>query len=1281
MIRIFITLYRFFRTHRIMFYALCVLLPAVMIYLAWQIRLQEDINSFMPQTEDTRYTGKVFKNIKIKDKIAVLVTSKDTAHPATPETMMEGCEAFFAQLQQTPAGKSHIKKIQSTVDNRLTEALHRYVMDYLPIFLDTADYVRLDSLLERENLEKYMARQYARLFSPWSMVSSKFMAADPLGLSENILKDLAALEPDGHYTIYDEHIFSDDKQYLVAFISPVFGAGELSNNEALVEAIERVIAAVERQYPALSVSYFGGIPVGIYNARQIKSDAFLAMMITALAIGLVILFAFRRKSALPLILLPVLAGGLFALALMYVLQGAISTIAVGAGSVILGVALSYSIHVFCHSLHAQSAEQVIRELAYPMTIGSFTTIAAFASLAFMHTEALHDFGLFSCFTLLGTTLCCLVFIPHLLSFRPQQPGRLMRLIEKWNACPFEKNYLLIGLVALVFGVSCFFCGKVTFNADMEQLSYMPASFAQAEAVLNNTFQDNYKTVYFVSVGHTPDEALSHYRQAAQKCHALKEKLLIKEYSSAHHLLIPIAEQQRRIDYWNRYWTPGKRAFLQTNLPETGKKYTFKAQNFDAFLHRLEKDYQPADYTQEDFLDAFVLNEWIDYADGLPMAIIQAQLLEENKEQVYRAFGEDKNTVILDKAYFAGKLSALVNNDFNTLLYIVSIVVFLSILVSYGRIEIAAVTFLPMVMSWVIILGLMALFGIEFNVINIIISTFIFGIGDDFSIFVSDGLLLEYKTGQKILTSHKTAIFFSAFAVTAGMGAMIFSQHPALYSISITSVIGMLTIIVIAYTVQPFIFRLFITGRTAKRNFPHTWYSLFITITALTIFVAGSLFLTLVSYILIFFPAGKKSKQAFFHYLLYYFGFLQLYAMCNEKKVRQNPAHETFEKPAVIIANHQSVIDIMQMLTLHPKIIMVTKEWVSRSPLFGKVARFAGFVDITKGYEPAVAHIRQYMDDGYSVVIFPEGTRSPDGKLHRFHKGAFYLAEALKADIIPVLLYGHGQAMSKDDYLYLKDAVLATKILPRMPYREGETYRERHKYMTRLFKKEHAAFAEETDRAGNPYYRYKLMKNYLYKGPALEWYLRIKAALEKNYKLFAQLVPAKAVVTDLGCGYGFLSYMLAFQSDEREITGIDYDAGKIATAQNNFSRTGRLQFVAADISAYAFPPSDVFILNDVLHYLPEEKQYGVLRQCVQRLNAGGKIIIRDGDRDNRRKHALTRLSEFFSIRLLKFNKADHTLHFMTASDMEAFAQRNNLSLAIVENSKYNSNKIYVFSRKQ
>ncbi|MDR1405665.1 MAG: 1-acyl-sn-glycerol-3-phosphate acyltransferase [Prevotellaceae bacterium] len=1276
MIRIFITLYRFFRTRRILFYALCGLSAAAMICLAAQIRFQEDINSLMPQTEDTRYIEKVFKNSRIKDKITVLITSGDTTHPAPPETMIQACDAFFMQLQQTPVGKSHIKKVQSKADSRLAESLHHHVMDNLPIFLDTADYVRLDSLLQRENLQEYMARQHAQLLAPWSMVSAKFMAADPLNLSGNVFRHLEALKPDIRYTIYDGHIFSNDKRYLMAIISPVFGAGELSGNKALVAEIERTVAAVEQQYPALAVSYFGGIPVGIYNARQIKSDALLAMILTALTMGLVITFAFRRKSAIPLILLPVLAGGLFALALMYVIQGAISTIAVGAGSVILGVALSYSIHVFCHSLHAQSAEQVIRELTYPMTIGSFTTIAAFASLAFMHTEMLHDFGLFSCFTLLGTTLCCLTFIPHLLTFKPQKPGRLMHLIERWNACPFEKKYGLIALVALLFGVSCFFCGKVTFNAGMEQLNYMPASLAQAEDILTNTFQGQYKTVYLVSVGSTPGEALTHYRQTERKCRELKEKSLIKAYSSAHRLLIPAAEQQRRIDAWNRYWTPAKTALLKTALPEAGGKYKLKQQPIDSFLQRLDRDYRPVDYTNPEFLDTFVLNEWIDCAGGLPMAITLAQLPEENKEQVYQTFADDTNTVILDKAYFAGRLSTMVRNDFNALLYIVAIIVFLSILISCGRIEIAAITFLPMAMSWIIILGMMALFRIEFNIINIIISTFIFGIGDDFSIFVSDGLLQEYKTGQKILTSHKTAIFFSALAVTAGMGAMIFSRHPALYSVSVTSLIGMLAVILISYTVQPLIFRLLITGRTAKRKFPHTWYSLLLTTAALAIFVTGSLLLTLAGYILLLVPLRKKHKQSFFHHLLYGFAFLQIYAMPNVRKTRRNPARETFKKPAVIVANHQSVIDIMQMLTLHPKIIMVTKQWVSRSPLFGRIARFAGFADITRGYEHAITHIRQYMRDGYSVVIFPEGTRSPDGKIQRFHKGAFYLAEALRADIVPVVLCGHGQAMSKDDCLYLKDAAIAMNILPRIPYSRDTDYREQCRHTARLIKKEHDALAAETDRDGNPYYRCKLMKSYLYKGPVLEWYLRIKTAIERNYDLFEHLVPATATVTDIGCGYGFLAHMLAFRSPGRTVTGIDHDAEKTAVARHTFSGTARLQFITADASEYALAPADIFILNDVLHYLPEDRQDALLLRCVKNLRPGGKIIIRDGDRESRRKHRLTQLSEFFSVRLIHFNKTSHALRFITASGVEAFARRHRLRLTVVKSSKYSSNSLYV-----
>lgn len=95
----------------------------------------------------------------------------------------------------------------------------------------------------------------------------------------------------------------------------------------------------------------------------------------------------------------------------------------------------------------------------------------------------------------------------------------------------------------------------------------------------------------------------------------------------------------------------------------------------------------------------------------------------------------------------------------------------------------------MVITWVWILGIMGLFGLQFNLINIIISTFIFGLGDDFSIFITDGLTVKFKKGKATLASHKVSIFLSAVTVLIGLGALIFAKHPALKSIALISIIG------------------------------------------------------------------------------------------------------------------------------------------------------------------------------------------------------------------------------------------------------------------------------------------------------------------------------------------------------------------------------------------------------------------------------------------------------------------------------------------------------------
>ena len=114
-----------------------------------------------------------------------------------------------------------------------------------------------------------------------------------------------------------------------------------------------------------------------------------------------------------------------------------------------------------------------------------------------------------------------------------------------------------------------------------------------------------------------------------------------------------------------------------------------------------------------------------------------------------------------------------------------------------------------------------LFGIPFNIVNIIISTLIFGLGDDYSLFIMDGLLKEYKTGQKNLDSYKSSIFLSAITTLAGLGVLIFAKHPALQSIAIIAIIGIACVVMMSQVLIPFLFHLVIKNRASKKKFPWT----------------------------------------------------------------------------------------------------------------------------------------------------------------------------------------------------------------------------------------------------------------------------------------------------------------------------------------------------------------------------------------------------------------------------------------------------------------------------
>lgn len=1283
MTQFFIGLYDYFERHKILFYLSLISCVLLMGFFALQVRFEENITQFFPDTKDSQNTIKVFDNLKIKDKIIIMLSSADTCHQVEPDSLIEAA----GQLQQTlteKAGGTLIKGIFAQVDQSLIGGATDFVYEHLPLFLTDTDYQRFDSLLTEKGIQAIMQKNYTNLLSPAGIALRSYILRDPLGLGSEALKHLQDFQLEANYEIYDEHIFSKDGSTLLMFITPVFSTGSTGKNDELIKILEEELQHVQGESPTIRAEYFGGPSVGVYNARQIKKDTILTSSLALLIIIVFISLVFKRKRSIPLIITPVLFGGLFALFLIFFIKGSISAIAVGAGSAVMGIALSYSIHMLAHQNHVSTVQQLIKEIAYPLTVGSFTTIGAFMGLIFTSSDLLRDFGLFASLALVGTTLFCLIYLPHFLKGQADvKQGCILRIIEKINAYSYEKNKWLVGGILLITVICLFTSQKVGFNNDMMSLNYEPQHLKQSEEKLMQLFDSDEKTVLFVSVGKDMNQATETYAMTNQKLLALKDQGLIKDYASASQFLISPQEQQLRLKKWKDYWTDEKQQQIREQLETAAAEYRFRPGSFDPFYQWLNQPFGEYHYTaQEDDLSGKLLNEWQTSADSITMLISQIRISDQNKETVYQHFSKDQDVVIFDRSYFANKWVSAINDDFYLILYISSFLIFFALWFSYGRIELTLMSFLPMLVSWVIILGLMGILGIEFNIINIILSTFIFGIGDDFSIFIMDGLQNKYRTGQKVLNSHKTAIFFSAFTTVVGMGALVFAKHPALQSISLISILGMIAVVLVAYTIQPLIFRFFIAGPTSKGLPPYTLIGLIRTVLLFLLFFIGCIFLRVLIAVLYLVPVRKSSKQRLVCRLIQITCKGILLLATAVKKEHINKANERFQHPAIIIANHQSFIDILVLLSLSSKILMVTNHWVWHSPFFGAIIRYVDFYYIGEGYEQYMERMRKKVKEGYSIAIFPEGTRTYNGKMKRFHKGAFYLAETLQLDILPILLYGNNKIIAKAQPFNIRKGIIYTEILPRIPADDlsfGTTYQERTKRISAYMKEGYARICREKNTTDNPAFYEALIQNYIYKGPVVEWYIRIKVKMERNYRLFNRLIPAQGQITDIGCGFGPLCYMLSMLSEDREILGIDYDEDKIALAQHGWLRNEHLQFRHGNALEYPLPESDVFILNDMLHYMSYEHQRTLLLKCADRLRSQGMIIIRDGNSANTSKHRLTRFTELLSTRIFNFNRTTGELHFTTETQLREIAVTCGMNVEIIPNDKYTSNTIYIFRK--
>lgn len=168
---------------------------------------------------------------------------------------------------------------------------------------------------------------------------------------------------------------------------------------------------------------------------------------------------------------------------------------------------------------------------------------------------------------------------------------------------------------------------------------------------------------------------------------------------------------------------------------------------------------------------------------------------------------------------------------------------------------------------------------------------------------------------------------------------------------------------------------------------------------------------------------------------------------------ENESGETFEKPAIIIANHQSMLDIPAIFMLHPRIVGMAKEALFQNRIFSTMAKHKELVSNATPVRNILMYARKKLSDGFSFLIFPEGTRSRDFSIQPLKDGAFFFAEALKCDIVPVTIWGSGKVMPVSGNTC--PGPIVVEIGQRQPY-DGKNRKQMaeywHEYFTERFRK-------------------------------------------------------------------------------------------------------------------------------------------------------------------------------------------------------------------------------------
>ena len=1227
---------------------------ALMVTAGWfstRIDLQEDILDMLPrndrQVDEYRYALQKFRQI---DRVYLDIGS----NADDPDTLTRAADEVFSQFSSNQNFGRITYRIEVGGLGKGIELL----TGALPNLFTEADARALEARLPPAEVREYLATMRRKLAGPEGMVLKDVVAADPVGMSALVVAKVLPLQTGfSDAQIVEGRITSGDGRHILMMAEPVFASSDSRRSAALVKEMMRVVAEVERGYPGVHVAITGGHRMAVDNSSIIRTDATRCIAIGSAGMIVLCFVAYRRRWLSLVSFLPSLFGTLMAGVVLALWQKHLSAIATGFASIAVGITVDYAIHVIYHLDNAASTDRRVigrhlSRLVIPIGIGVITTVAAFLVMLGSPMHGYQQLGILGAIGVIFSAGFALVILPLLVPV-PKKPGQSPLWLTTWWEKYFRwesqrRPWLLLFVIVLTL-VMAFGVKRLRFEGDIAKLNGITDSTRRDDALIQNTWGNALGMTMVVSRGKTPEDALVQNDRVFEVLS--RDTNVTSAFSLAS--VCPSAEtQQANLRRWREFWTDDRRAALRTTLQQAGGELGFRAEAFESFWRNVEGD-RPL-LTLGSFRGTPLenaLNERV--ALGSNDNAISTLVKMKDRANAAKLRDTLPDAIILDSKGLADHIAGLARVGLKRFAIWTGVFVSVLLFLTLASVELALITMAPLAIGLLWTFGLMGWLGLPIDLMNSIFVIFVLGVGEDYAVFLVMSRLDVWRGQSSQAGVNSASVLVSALTTLFGFGVMVLAHHPVLFSMGVTVLIGMGFAFLATLVLTPICMDMLLF-KDPPRGAPRWWHPL--GTIWVVIHLGGSqvfLYYVLRPVLKIFSPrtADDRLRSA-----TRWMARGVVKGMPFGKLEFQNISPETFSPPCVVISNHQSAVDVMLIVSLPGDVRQTAKKRVFDQPMLGIGCKLLGHVMVEPNDpETTLDRCRERLAEGACVHFYPEGTRSHDGHVQRFHRGAFELAVDLNQEILPIILCDSNTAMPRDAY-WFEPFHTTVRALPRVTpqtfdYSQGVVPLMKH---CEAIVRE--GLQKQLDEINTPrVVRRKVNRLYRYQGKFVEQFVFWKMHLDPLFKTLDSVVPRQGFILDLGCGYGVATHWLACFTEGRSFLGLDYDEDKIRVAQRTAPGHPRVRFQAADILDVEYPQCDAILLLDVLHYWTAEKQQLILNKARKALRPGGRLVMRDGARAENDAHRRVHRWEVFATRI-GHNKTVEGLHFQTLAEMEAMLRR-------------------------